>query len=314
MLSSVASDAGYLILIPLGAAAFMSVGRHPLAGMAAAFAGVGAIFGVNLLITPIDSMITEITNEAIGSTGEPIQITANYYFSVVSSIVLALVAAVVTSRIVEPRLGPYDPALRSEAVGEEPAVDHDAEARGLRFALYGLLASVAVVLLMTLPPGAPLRDPETGAIIGATPFMDSLIFVIALIFLICGICFGKGAGTIKNGDDVVGAIAKTYAGLGGLLLMFLMIAQFIAFFNYTQLPRVAAVEMAHVLEKVDISGSVAARAVHHRDRAARLHPPRRRAEVGDLRPRVHPHLQPARRSPRRRCRPPTSSATDRSTC
>ena len=254
VLSSVASDAGYLILIPLGAAAFMSVGRHPLAGMAAAFAGVGAIFGVNLLITPIDSMITEITNEAIGSTGEPIQITANYYFSVVSAVVLALVAAVVTSRIVEKRLGPYDPSLRTEAVGEEPVVDHDAEARGLRFALYGLLGSVAAVLLMTLPPGAPLRDPESGSIIGATPFMDSLIFVIALIFLICGICFGKGAGTIKNGDDVVGAIAKTYAGLGGLLLMFLMIAQFIAFFNYTQLPRVAAVEMAHVLENVDVSG------------------------------------------------------------
>jgi aminobenzoyl-glutamate transport protein len=254
VLSSVASDAGYLILIPLGAAAFMSVGRHPLAGMAAAFAGVGAIFGVNLLITPIDSMITEITNEAIGSTGEPINITATYYFSVVSSVVLALVAAVVTSRIVEKRLGPYDPALRSEAVGEQPSVDEAGEARGLRFALYGLLASVAVVLLMTLPPGAPLRDPTTGDIIGATPFMDSLIFIIALIFLICGICFGKGAGTVTNGNDVVGAIAKTYAGLGGLLLMFLMIAQFIAFFNYTQLPRVAAVEMAHVLENVDVSG------------------------------------------------------------
>jgi aminobenzoyl-glutamate transport protein len=254
VLSSVASDAGYLILIPLGAAAFMSVGRHPLAGMAAAFAGVGAIFGVNLLITPIDSMVTEITNEAIGSGGEPINITANYYFSVVSSVVLAVVAAVVTTRIVEKRLGPYDPALRSEAVGEEPSVDEAGEARGLRFALYGLLVSVAVVLLMTLPPGAPLRDPTTGDIIGATPFMDSLIFIIALIFLICGICFGKGAGTVTNGNDVVGAIAKTYAGLGGLLLMFLMIAQFIAFFNYTQLPRVAAVEMAHLLENVDVSG------------------------------------------------------------
>jgi aminobenzoyl-glutamate transport protein len=252
VLSSVASDAGYLILIPLGAAAFMSVGRHPLAGMAAAFAGVGAIFGVNLIITPIDSMVVEITNEAIGSTGEPLNITANYYFSVVSSIVLAVVAAVVTTRIVEPRLGPYDPALRTEAVGDEPVVDEVGEARGLRFAFYGMLASVAAVLLMTLPPGAPLRDPESGAIIGATPFMDSLIFVIALIFLICGICFGKGAGTVNNANAVVGAIGKTYAGLGGLLLMFLMIAQFIAFFNYTQLPRVAAVEMAHLLEQVDI--------------------------------------------------------------
>jgi aminobenzoyl-glutamate transport protein len=252
VLSSVASDAGYLILIPLGAAAFMSVGRHPLAGMAAAFAGVGAIFGVNLLITPIDSMITEITNSAIGSGGEPINITANYYFSVVSSIVLAFVAAFVTTRIVEPRLGPYDMTLRSAAVGDEPTVDHDGEARGLRMALYGLLACVAVVVLMVAPPGAPLRDADTDAIIGATPFMDSLIFLIALIFLICGICFGFGAKTFSDKEDVVRAIGKTYSGLGGLLLMFLMIAQFIAFFSYTQIPRVLAVELAHVLERVDV--------------------------------------------------------------
>src|SRR4051794_25461011 len=106
VLSSVASDAGYLILIPLGAAAFLSVGRHPLAGMAAAFAGVGAIFGVNILITPVDSMLTEITNEAIGAGGEPLTVTANFYFSVVSSLVLAGVAAFVTARMVEPRLGP----------------------------------------------------------------------------------------------------------------------------------------------------------------------------------------------------------------
>ena len=85
VLSSVASDAGYLILIPLGAAAFLTLGRHPLAGMAAAFAGVGAIFGVNLLITPIDSMLTEITNEAIPGGIEPLTVTANYFFSVAST-------------------------------------------------------------------------------------------------------------------------------------------------------------------------------------------------------------------------------------
>src|SRR5690606_16002925 len=81
VLSSVASDAGYLILIPLAATAFLSLGRHPLAGLAAAYAGVGAIFAFNLLITPVDSMLTEITNEAIGSGGEDLTVTANYYFS-----------------------------------------------------------------------------------------------------------------------------------------------------------------------------------------------------------------------------------------
>jgi aminobenzoyl-glutamate transport protein len=259
VLSSVASDAGYLILIPLGAAAFLSVGRHPLAGMAAAFAGVSAIFGVNLLITPTDSMITEITNEAIGSGGSPRNITANFYFGVVSSIVLALVAAAVTARVIEPRLGTYSPAVVGSAtVGavpamtEEPGVDEAAEARGLKFANRGFWACVAGIALLVLPPGAPLRDPDTGAIIGTTPFMSSLIFLIALIFLICGTAFGVGAGTIKNANDVVAAITKTFSSLGGLILMFLMIAQFIAFFNYTNLPKVIAVEMAGLLEKVSI--------------------------------------------------------------
>ena len=107
VISSVASDAGYLILIPLSAAAFASVGRHPLAGLGAGFAGVAAIFMVNISLTPIDAMITEIANESLAlADGEPITIVANYYFMVVSSIVMALVAAVVTEKIVEPRLGP----------------------------------------------------------------------------------------------------------------------------------------------------------------------------------------------------------------
>ena len=261
MISSVASDAGYLILIPLGAAAFLSVGRHPLAGMAAAFAGVGAIFGVNILITPVDSMLTEISNEAIGlAGGEPINITANLYFAIASSILLAGVAAYVTAKVIEPRLGPYSPPTgvvvgAVPAMTEEPhadEVDQAGEARGLRLALYGLIGCIIGIVLLTAPPGAPLRDPDTGAIIGATPFMDSLIFLIALVFLICGICFGIGAKTISNADDVVNSISTTFASLGGLILMFLMIAEFIAFFNYTNLPRVIAVEMAQVLERVDV--------------------------------------------------------------
>src|SRR3954453_8579794 len=127
VLSSVASDAGYLILIPLAAAAFLSVGRHPLAGMAAAFAGVGAIFSVNVLITPVDSMLTEITNEALGSIGlQPLTVTANLYFAIVSSILMALIAVVVTVRIVEPRLGKYEAVEPVDATTGE-AVDEKGE-------------------------------------------------------------------------------------------------------------------------------------------------------------------------------------------
>jgi aminobenzoyl-glutamate transport protein len=256
VLSSVASDAGYLILIPLGAAAFLTLGRHPLAGMAAAFAGVGAIFGVNLLITPIDSMLTEITNEAIGTISEPLTVTANFYFSVVSSFVLAVVAMFVTERIVERRLGPYDPADGAADATTEELDDEAraAEAKGLRYSFYGLLASVAVITLLTAPSGAPLRDPVTGAIVGTTPFMDSLLFLITLIFLVCGICYGIGAKSMSGSGDVIAGVTKTFAGLAGLVFMLLMISQFIAYFNYTNLPRVAAVEMAHLLEQANIGG------------------------------------------------------------
>lgn len=163
VLSSVASDAGYLILIPLSAAAFLSVGRHPLAGMAAAFAGVGAIFGVNLLITPSDSMMTEITNEALGNIGAaPLSVTANFYFSIVCSVVLTLVAVLVTVKIVEPRLGKYEMSDPLAANSEED-VDEAAESRGLKFALWSFLGVAVVILALSLPPGAPSVTRKRGS-------------------------------------------------------------------------------------------------------------------------------------------------------
>ena len=120
IISSIASDAGYLVLIPLGAAAFHSVGRHPLAGMAAAFAGVAGGFGVNLLVTPTDAILTEITNEAIHLVNPAlsIDITANLYFGIGSTILLTVVLAIVTTRVVEKRLGTYDPALAPDRPGQ----------------------------------------------------------------------------------------------------------------------------------------------------------------------------------------------------
>jgi aminobenzoyl-glutamate transport protein len=259
VLSSVASDAGYLILIPLGAAAFVSLGRHPLAGLAAAYAGVSAVFAVNVLITPIDSLVTEITNEAIALVpqAEPLTVTANLWFSIVSSFFIALVVTVVTERVIEPRLGVYDPedaagADEPHVVTPDDAVVLGDEPRGLRFSLWGVLASVAVVTLLTVIPGAPLRHPETDAIIGDSPFMDSLIFTITMIFLVAGICYGVGAGTIKTSVGVINAITETFASLAGLIFMLLLISQFIAYFNFSNMPTVLAVEMADLLERADI--------------------------------------------------------------
>jgi aminobenzoyl-glutamate transport protein len=261
VLSSIASDAGYLVLIPLGAAAFKSVGRHPLAGIAAAFAGVAGGFGVNFLITPLDGVLTEITNEAIGSnTAHHIDLVSNLYFGIGSTILVVIVITFISNRFVEKRLGKHDPADVGEGpedpVDDAPQVAPEDEARGLRFALWGALGVVVVITLLTVIPGAPLRNPINGKIIGDSPFMDSLIVIITAIFFVSGWAYGRGAGTIKTGDEVIASITKSWASLAGLLFLFLLIAQFIAYFNYSRIPDVAAVKLGDLLEHLHVGAVI----------------------------------------------------------
>lgn len=253
IISSIASDAGYLVLIPLGAVAFMSVGRHPLAGLAAAFAGVGATFGVNFLITPTDGIVTEVTNEAIQLVDPDLSIdlTANLYFGIGSSIFLALVITFVSDKIIEPRLGKFEGTVEQEHTQETDG-GPEGEARGLRFAALGFFAVALLIVLLTALPNAPLRNPDTGSVFDDSPFMDSLIFIIMLIFLVAGLCYGYGARTLRGSAAAMEAITKTFSGLGGLIFLLLIIAQFISYFNYSNMATVAAVKMSDALESANV--------------------------------------------------------------
>lgn len=260
VVSSIASDAGYLVLIPLGAAAFMSIGRHPLAGIAAGFAGVSAGFGVNLLVTPTDGVLTEVTNQAVHivDPAKSINITSNLYFGIASTLLITVVCALITTRVVEKRLGRYDAAAAGAPEGdaeEEITVAPENEARGLRYALWATLAVVGVIALLTAIPGAPLRNAETGAIIGDSPFMDSIVVIITLVFLAAGLAFGIGARTIRSSTQAIESVTKSWAGLASLLFLFFLIAQFIAFFNYSNIAQVVAVKLGDILEHLSI-GSV----------------------------------------------------------
>jgi aminobenzoyl-glutamate transport protein len=250
IVSSIAADAGYLVLIPLAAAAFLSVGRHPLAGLAVGFASVASAFLVNVLIVPTDGILTEITNDAIRlvDPSRTIDLAANVWFSIASVAMLTVLIALITERVIEPRLGAYTGGY--VVPGENTMSEQ--EKAGLKAAGRALLYVLGFVALLTLPPGAPLRNPETGAIIGNSPFMTSLIVTIALIFGVTGAAYGRAAGTFKDANGVIGAMQKSIGGLAGLILLLLVISQFIAFFNYTNMATLAAVSMAEVLKALNL--------------------------------------------------------------
>jgi aminobenzoyl-glutamate transport protein len=256
ILSSVAADAGYLVLIPLGGIAFLSVRRHPLAGLALGFAAVASAFTVNMLIKPLDAVLVEFTNDAIRLSNHPektIGLASNLWFSIASVIFLTFIVGFITERMIEPRLGKYQP---QEPEGDKPAEESAGlsaeESRGLLYAGLALLVTLIIFGLLTIPSGAPLRNPDTGELIGNSPFMNGLIALIMVLFLATGTAYGAGAKTMKSATDVIKAIEKALSGMGGLIFLFFIISQFVAYFNYSNLGTLMALKMSDGLKSAGI--------------------------------------------------------------
>nr|MCU0856083.1 AbgT family transporter [Paracoccaceae bacterium] len=255
VISSIAADAGYLVLVPLAAAAFHSLGRHPLAGLAAGFSGVAAVFLVNIFVTPTDALLVEVTNDAIRSVNPALQITpvGNLFFMIASSIVMAIICTLITEKYVEPRLGPYTggvPVEKGDGLSE-------AEQAGLKAAGRALLIVGLVIAALTAPPipWGILRNQETGGIMAGSPFMSGLIILISTVFLFVGYAYGKAAGTIPNVTAAIGLIVKTWGNLAGMIFLLFVIANFIAFFNYTNLATVLAVNLADFLQTTNLGAT-----------------------------------------------------------
>ncbi len=255
VLSSIAADAGYLVLVPLAAAAFHSMGRHPLAGLAAGFSGVAAVFLVNVFVTPTDALLVEVTNDAIRTVNPALQINVigNIFFMIVSSILMGIICTVLTERFVEPRLGPYTGSLPVEASDGLSG----SEQRGLKYAGRAILGFVIVLALLTAPPlpWGILRNQETGGIMSGSPFMSGLIVLISIAFLVSGYAYGRGAGTIANVTAAIGLVVKTWSNLAGMIFLLFVIANFIAFFNYTNLATVLAVNLAEFLQTTTLGAT-----------------------------------------------------------
>lgn len=259
VMSSMAADAGYVVLVPLGAVIFMGAGRHPLAGLAAAFAGVSGGFSANLLVTGLDPMLGGLTQEA-ARTVDPtyvVHATANWYFMIASTFLLTVLGTFVTTRIVEPMLGTWTPPEGFEQGGGS----HEHDARKERPALVaagvvGLVLAGVIVLLAALP-SSPLRDtsdPEASVIAQLTPFFHSIEIMIATLFLVPAIVFGVKTGVIRRDKDVASMLNETMATMGAYIVLAFAAAQFVAWFNWTNLGSVTAVRGAEMLQASGLSG------------------------------------------------------------
>ncbi|MEV0198065.1 AbgT family transporter [Nonomuraea sp. NPDC050691] len=258
MVAHVASDAAYVVLIPLGALAFRAVGRSPVLGVVVAFVSVSAGYDASPLVTPVDAILSGLTTAAAHTVDPSYVVTplANYFFSLASSLVLAATITLVTEKLL---------ARRAEAL---PA-DEDAEAlkddlgeltlrpeerRGLRAALVTLVVFVAAVVLAVLPSGSPLRG-EGGSIV-RSPLLTSIAVFLALAFLAVGWAYGRAAGTITGGRDVPAFMAHGMRELAPILVLFFAISQFLAYFKWTGIGEVIAIDGAGLLKSAGVTGPV----------------------------------------------------------
>jgi aminobenzoyl-glutamate transport protein len=259
VMSSMAVDAGYVVLTPLGAMVFAAVGRHPLAGLAAAFAGVSGGFSANLLITSLDPLLSGLSTEAarLVDPGYVVDATANYYFMIASVLLVTVLGTFATARFVEPRLGRWEPTGDVVVADLSAAATTPEERRGLRAAGIVFLVTLAVVALLTVPSNAVLRNPDAAgqpAVIQLRPFFDSIVTILMLMFLVMGIVYGKVTGSIRSDRDVARMSSEGVAVLGSYIVLAFAAAQFVAYFNWSNLGLILAIKGAGGLQAAGFTG------------------------------------------------------------
>jgi len=264
MLSNHASDAGYVVLIPLAAILYAAAGRHPIAGIAAAFAGVSGGFSANVTPGQLDALLFGITQQAVDNSGLVeglnVNIAGNWFFITALLVIYLPIIWFVTDKIIEPRLGKWTPTeAQAKDFGDEHKPLDDAQRKGLGRAGLAALVVVGLWVFMTFGPGTPLIQedaclPEAMAAgecsihASLAPLYQSLVAAFFLMFLFAGWAYGAAAGTIKNHRDLVGMMTEAMKDMGYYLVLAFAAAHFVAMFGWSNLGFIGAVHGANAIE------------------------------------------------------------------
>ena len=250
ILSNVASDIGYVLLIPLSGVIFMAVGRHPIAGMAAAFAGVSGGFSANLVLGTIDPLLAGLSQEAAGILDPSYRVnpTANYYFMIASTFIIAAAGTFVTEKIVEPRLGKYEGDLSSK----DESFHHVSkkEKKGLLIALLVFIVILIITLIGIIPEDGFFRGHDGGIL--SSPLIKGVVAMLFFTAAAMGISYGFVTGAYKNDADVAKGMATSIKTLATYIVIVFFAAQFVAYFKWSNLGIIMAVKGADGLMSLDI--------------------------------------------------------------
>lgn len=254
---NIGSDAGIVVVPPIAAIIFMQMGYHPIAGLIAGYAGATAGFTANIVIAGTDVLLAGISTEITEAMNPPMEVsaTANWYFMIASTFVLGLGGAFIVRRFTIPRAAHFAGMDKVADFAEKDKALTAAEKKGLKHAGISLLIYLFVVALLVVPPGAPLRNPETGGIV-PSPFLRGLVPVLFFFFAIPGYFYGKATGTIRQKDDVLKFMGHGMKNLSGYIVLMLVVAQFVNLFSWSNLDSILAIQGANFLEATGLTGSL----------------------------------------------------------
>ncbi|MBY7145083.1 AbgT family transporter [Virgibacillus sp. NKC19-3] len=249
ILGNLAADAAFIIVPPLAAMVFYNVGRHPLAGLAAGFAGVGSGFTANIIVTNTDAVLSSISAEIMDTVNTSVTVTPvdNWFFMITSTLLLTITGALITEKIVEPRLGKYEGDAKKEFEPTKPI-----EKRALRNAVIAAMSYIGILLLILFLPHSPLRSEDGGMI--PSPFLDGIVPIIMLFFVTTAVAYGITTKKIENSRTIAKMMGEAIKDMSGFIVLVFAAAQFISYFEWTNIGSWLAVSGASFLESANMTG------------------------------------------------------------